>query len=261
MSSPSVRKATKPAVLVDPGRRGFTLIELLVVIAIIAILAAMLLPALAKAKEKAKRTQCLSQLRQVGLALNMYDADFAGLLPRAHNVYDFANTNAPQSVLQVLIPYVSGRLDNATPTRVYTCPSLKPSVFVPPTLISDASIHANQLVLDRKLSGVRNPAAVVIFQESDKRYGFSLTEPEGGPAIYTQWHTWRNDDNVPGAFKEYMSNAHEKGGNLVYCDGHAAYSKYERLTSLDFGLLDLNGKVVPWEASEASSRQPHIPAF
>ena len=58
-----------------------------------------------------------------------------------------------------------------------------------------------------------------------------------------------------------MSNAHERGGNLVYCDGHAAYSKYERLTSLDFGLLDLNGKVVPWEPSEASSRQPHIPAF
>src|SRR5580658_9982218 len=82
-------------------KKAFTLIELLVVIAIIAILAAILFPVFAQAKEASKKTVCLSNNKQIGLGLYMYCNDYDDMLPMAN--YPEATTNAPSA-----FSYLSG---------------------------------------------------------------------------------------------------------------------------------------------------------
>lgn len=77
-----------------PKRLGFTLVELLVVIAIIAVLAGILLPSLARARNLANRTYCLSQLRQIAAATRMYADVYKGLLPGPHGITDPPSSQA-----------------------------------------------------------------------------------------------------------------------------------------------------------------------
>jgi prepilin-type N-terminal cleavage/methylation domain-containing protein len=110
----NTKSRSKPTGLASRARRAFTLIELLVVIAIIAILAAMLLPALAKAKDKAKSIACVSNLKQLGVTLALYKDDYQTCYPPGLN-----STGAEWIWPSLLRTYTTAGSD----THVFRCPS------------------------------------------------------------------------------------------------------------------------------------------
>lgn len=191
-------------------RKGFTLIELLVVIAIIAILAAILFPVFAKAREKARQASCLSNEKQLDLAMLMY-------------VQDYDERFAPECSYPVgglacwrseIYPYVKN-------WQVFACPSANNAGSA-----TDSSYAYNCKDCSQQAEAtIDKPAAIFMFvdfsgPEHAKPFAADGTVPCGNGCC----GNIRDDAWLPSA-------RHNDGSNFAYCDGHAKWMNKQAIVS------------------------------
>jgi prepilin-type N-terminal cleavage/methylation domain-containing protein/prepilin-type processing-associated H-X9-DG protein len=199
------------------GGGAFTLIELLVVIAIIAILAAMLLPALSSAKQQSIKTYCGSNLHQIGLAMTMYADDYAGFYPESGGLILWGQSDPgtrQQSWMQQITPYTQS-------SNVFHCPS---------DLLSQFSYF----------NGVR--AAFIVASNfacvDTKQIQFSSALVLSGDTLWTNKGGSESDADKDDYTQNCVGGAtngnptegwqvHSGGQNLLFTDGHVKwYSAY-----------------------------------
>jgi len=211
----------------NSSRRAFTLIELLVVIAIIAILAAILFPVFAKAREAARKTACINNMKQMGTALMMYAQDYDETMPSgpfANSPAGFWGTPLWNSygwsyAFMLLDPYIKN-------TQVFACPSANKQMVGPAPQIN-VSYGYNEYIYNQG-SGFSTLAAL-----ANNKYGVASIVVVGESrfaGIFNDWDAGNTGNaTYPTNYlgRVYLANGstpRHEGSNFVYADGHAKFS-------------------------------------
>ena len=219
-------------------RGGFTLIELLVVIAIIGILAAMLLPALNRAREKANAVACLSNMRQWGLALGMYCDDYSDYMPYEGATPPIDTGYNLGAWYNVLSPYIGtpslATLYDATPPRIplpqgqksiFMCPSLK----LRPAHAVDVNNPFFAYDMNGRLTGTTGAVWKRSIADKPSQTVF-LCESEAAGDATSDGYSFTDGYYIGASYSPPVPPRHSGGMNFVFLDGHAEWEKLATYT-------------------------------
>jgi prepilin-type N-terminal cleavage/methylation domain-containing protein/prepilin-type processing-associated H-X9-DG protein len=220
-----------------PLRRGFTLIELLVVIAIIAILAGMLLPALARAKEKGSSIRCLSNLRQMGLSLVLYTHDYNGGFPARTDVNRWPTQLFRYYQNLELLQCPTELKQRKKPAKLLNRANEKPDEAIRAYIINGWNDYFGALGSDPSLligkqvkpDSIPMPSDTIILGEKKTDDGTGLGDhfymdlSEGAGNHHDQLERSRH-----GTIKKLLNQKTTNGGsNYTFVDGSARFLKYK----------------------------------